>query len=75
MCLGVPVRVLEVAEGTARVDAGGATREVSLMLLDGVVPGDWVILHAGFAIERLDPAEAERTLDLLRQLTDDPAVR
>ncbi len=45
------------------------------MLLDGVVPGDWVILHAGFAIERLDTAEAERTLDLLRQLTDDPAVR
>ncbi len=70
MCLGVPARVLEVKEESATVDVGGARREVSLMLLEGVAPGDWVILHAGFAIQRLDPEEAEKTLALLREIAD-----
>lgn len=70
MCLGVPARVLETAGELATVDVGGARREVSLMLLSGVSPGDWVILHAGFAIQRLDPQEAEKTLALLREIAD-----
>ena len=70
MCLGIPVRVVEVTGATAVVETGGARREVSLMLLDGVKAGDWVILHAGFAIERMDTEEAEKTLALLRELPD-----
>lgn len=70
MCLGVPARVVEVSEDTATVEVGGALREVSLMLLDGVSAGDWVILHAGFAIQRLDPKEAEKTLALFREIAD-----
>ena len=70
MCLGIPAKVLEIRDGAATVAVGGARREISLMLLDGVAVGDWVILHAGFAIERLDPAEAERTLRLFREIAD-----
>jgi hydrogenase expression/formation protein HypC len=70
MCLGVPARVVEVTGASATVEVGGARREISVMLLDRVVPGDWVIIHAGFAIERLSPEEAERTLALFREITD-----
>ena len=70
MCLGVPARVVEVAGASATVEVGGARREVSIMLLDGVSTGDWVILHAGFAIERLSAEEAERTLALFREISD-----
>jgi len=70
MCLGVPARVLETDGELATVDVGGARREVSLMLLDSVAAGDWVILHAGFAIQKLDPEEAEKTLALFREIAD-----
>ena len=70
MCLGIPARVIEVRDQEALVDVEGARRDVSLMLLDGIVPGDWVILHAGFAIERLDPDEAEKTLALFKEIAD-----
>ncbi len=68
MCLGIPVKVMEVDGQTAVVDVGGARRDISLLLLEDVKPGDWVILHAGFAIEKMDEAEAEKTLALLREL-------
>jgi hydrogenase expression/formation protein HypC len=70
MCLGVPARVLEVTGEAATVDVGGVRRDISLMLVDGVSVGDWVILHAGFAIEKLDPEEAEKTLTLLQEIAD-----
>lgn len=70
MCLGVPARVIEVKEASATVEVGGARREISVMLLDRVAAGDWVILHAGFAIEKLSPEEAEKTLELFREITD-----
>ncbi len=68
MCLGIPVKVLEADGQTAVVEVGGARREISLLLLDDVRPGDWVILHAGFAIQKMDEEEAEKTLALLREL-------
>jgi len=70
MCLGIPAKVLSVAGDSATVEVGGATREVSAILLDGVEPGEWVILHAGFAIQKLDPDEAEKTLELFREIAD-----
>jgi len=70
MCLGVPARVLERNGDTAVVTLGGVRREISVMLLDDVSVGEWVILHAGFAIEKLSEEEAEQTLSLLREIAD-----
>jgi hydrogenase expression/formation protein HypC len=65
MCLAIPVRVVELLDGsTALVDLDGIRKEVSLALVDGVQAGDYVIVHVGYALARLDPEEAERTLAL-----------
>ncbi len=73
MCLAIPARVCDVREveglrmGT--VDFGGVRREICLAYVaDEVVPGDYVIVHVGFALARVDAAEAERTLALLREM-------
>jgi len=69
MCLAVPVQVVELLPGEmARVDAGGVRKEVSLALVDGVAVGDYVILHVGYALQKLDPDEAARTLELFGAL-------
>lgn len=65
MCLAIPVRVVELAaDDAAIVDLGGIRKPISLALVDGVQVGDYVILHVGYALSKLDPAEAERTLAL-----------
>lgn len=69
MCLAIPARVVEILDGEqAVVDLGGVRKEVSLALLDGVSEGDYVIVHVGFALNRLDPEEAERTLALFAEI-------
>jgi len=70
MCLGVPAKILETGDGTAVVELGGVRREISAMLLDDVSAGEWVIVHAGFAIEKLSEEEAEQTLSLFRQIAE-----
>ena len=68
MCLALPARVSELhADGTATVELGGVRQRVSLALLDGVRVDDFVVVHVGYALTRLDQAEARRTLELLRQ--------
>lgn len=63
MCLAIPVRVVElVGDDDAIVDLDGIRKQVSLALVDGVAVGDYVILHVGYALTRLDPEEAARTL-------------
>jgi len=65
MCLAIPVRVVELlGEAAAVVDLDGIRKEISVALLDGVSVGDYVIMHVGYALARLDPDEAERTLAL-----------
>ena len=65
MCLAIPVRVVELGlDEMAIVDLDGIRKEISLALLDGVRVGDYVILHVGYALARLDADEAERTLAL-----------
>ena len=65
MCLAIPVRVVELRDdATAIVDLDGIRKEISLALVDDVEVGDYVILHVGYALARLDPEEAERTLAL-----------
>jgi hydrogenase expression/formation protein HypC len=72
MCLALPVLVVEVGRGPAGdwalVDLGGVKKEISLALLDDVRVGDYVILHAGYALSRLDPDEAQRTLALFAEM-------
>ena len=68
MCLAIPVKVVELREGDqAMVDVGGVRKEISLALVDGIAVGDYVILHVGFAIQKLDPEEAEKTLALFAE--------
>jgi hydrogenase expression/formation protein HypC len=70
MCLAIPVRVVELLpEDQAIVDVGGVRKEISLALVDGVGVGDYVILHVGYAIQKLDPDEAEKTLALFEELS------
>lgn len=70
MCLGIPAQIVEPpADGLARADVGGVRREISVALLDGVVePGDWVLIHVGFALNRIDEEEARATIALLEGL-------
>ena len=68
MCLAVPVRVVELrGDAAAIVDLGGVRKEISLALVDDVAVGDYVILHVGYALTRLDPTEAEKTLALFAE--------
>jgi len=68
MCLAVPARILEcLPHEMARIDLAGVTKEVSLALVDDVAVGDYVIVHVGFALSKLDPEEAARTLALFAE--------
>ena len=70
MCLAIPMQLVDRDEGLGTVEIDGVRREVSLMLLDDARVGEYVLIHAGFAIGRDDEAEAKETLELLRQLGD-----
>ncbi len=76
MCLAVPAQLTAcTASQTATADLHGNRVEVSTMLVPEAVPGDWVLIHAGFAIQRLDRDEARETWSILRDLAEsnDPA--
>jgi len=68
MCLAIPAEVISNKDDKAILDIGGAQREASLVLLDEVKVGDYVIVHAGFAIQRMDREAALETLKLLREM-------
>jgi len=69
MCLAIPVRVVELGENDmALADVGGVRKEISLALVSDVRIGDYVIAHVGYAINKLDPEEAEKTLTLFAEL-------
>lgn len=71
MCLAVPSKVLSIDNTVAVVDVYGARRLISLLLLeDEVKIGDYVLVHAGFAIQKVDETLAKETLDLLIKLTE-----
>jgi hydrogenase expression/formation protein HypC len=76
MCLAIPAKVVEIfGIDRAVVEMGGVQKEVSLALVDDVGVGDYVIVHVGFALNKLDPEEAERTLALFAEMDDpDPAA-
>ena len=78
MCLAIPAQVVELRDGdNAVVDLAGVRKEISLALVDHVAVGDYVIVHFGYALNKLDPDEAAKTLALfaeIGQLGDDSTV-
>ncbi len=69
MCLAIPAQVVELREGDgAVVDLVGVRKEISLALVDGVAVGDYVIVHVGYALNKLDPDEAAKTLALFAEI-------
>ena len=77
MCLAIPGQVIEVVDEEsrlARVEVAGVRRNVNVGLLDGegdgVTAGDWVLIHVGFALSKVDEDEAKATLDLLQRMGD-----
>lgn len=68
MCLAIPARIVELLDGDdCRVDLGGVRKQISLALVEGAAVGDYVIVHVGYALTRLDPEEAEHTLALFAE--------
>ena len=68
MCLGIPMLIVEATGNDAIAESGGVRKSIRLDLLDGASIGDYVLIHAGYAIEKLDTDEALETLELLRQV-------
>lgn len=70
MCLGIPGKVVEIEKNVARVDVGGVLRDISLDLCPDVSVGEYVLIHTGFAIQKVDEEEARETLDLLTKMAE-----
>ncbi|MFZ2852955.1 MAG: HypC/HybG/HupF family hydrogenase formation chaperone [Rhodocyclaceae bacterium] len=71
MCLALPCLVVDLLpDDQAMIDVSGMRKSISLALVDGVAVGDYVIVHVGYALTRLDPDEADRTLALFAELGD-----
>jgi hydrogenase expression/formation protein HypC len=68
MCLGIPMKVIEKNGNEAVAEAGGIRKNIRLDLLEDVRVGDFVLIHTGYAIEKLDPEAARETLELIKQV-------
>lgn len=68
MCLGIPSKIISIDGDAAIVSVGGTEVEASLQLLEDAKVGDFVLLHTGFAIEKISDEEAKETLELLKKL-------
>ena len=68
MCLGIPAKIVRIKNNMGTIDIEGTQREVSLLLQEDAKVGDYVIVHAGFAIQKIDEKEALETLRFLRQI-------
>lgn len=73
MCLGIPAKILRIENEMADADINGATVRIGLQLIDNIREGDYVLIHTGYALEKLSEEEALKTLELIRELgNDDP---
>ena len=75
MCLAIPAKLIRIDEQMGTVDMDGTQRDVSLLLLQDAKIGDYLIVHAGFAIHRVDEAEALESLQLLREMAALPEAQ
>ena len=67
MCLAIPSKIIEINDNMAVIDVAGVRRETSLLLVENPQVGDWVIVHAGFAIQIIDDATAQESLRYLKE--------
>jgi hydrogenase expression/formation protein HypC len=70
MCLAVPMKVISKNETSGTAEMSGVKREINFMLLPEAKIGDYVIVHAGFAIQRLNEGEAHKTLELFKEIAE-----
>ncbi len=71
MCLAIPSKVVEIRDKMATIDVSGVRRDVSLLLLpEEAAVGDYVLVHAGFAIHRIDPEAAEEAMKLIKEIDE-----
>jgi len=68
MCLAIPAKIIEIENEMGTIDMDGTQREVSLLLLENAEIGDYVFVHAGFAIHKIDETEAMESLKVLREM-------
>lgn len=68
MCLAVPMKVIKIDGSNAVVELGGIKKNINMGLLDNVKVGEYVIVHAGFAIQKVDDKEARETIEILREM-------
>ncbi|RTL47957.1 MAG: HypC/HybG/HupF family hydrogenase formation chaperone [Rhodocyclaceae bacterium] len=69
MCLAIPARIVAIDGDNGVVDMGGVRKEISLSLVEDVAIDDYVIVHVGYALSKLDPEEAEKTLALFAEMS------
>ncbi|MGD9331746.1 MAG: HypC/HybG/HupF family hydrogenase formation chaperone [Desulfobacterales bacterium] len=80
MCLAIPSKIIEINDNMGTIDVAGVQRQASLLLVEEPRVGDWVIVHAGFAIQKIDDATAQESLRYLREAAqllvddDDPGA-
>ena len=74
MCLAIPARIIDINGVMATAEIGSVRKEISLALVDDIAVNDFVIVHVGYALNRLDPVEAEYTLTLFRQVAEEAGI-
>jgi hydrogenase expression/formation protein HypC len=70
MCLAVPMKIIEIKGEEAVVELEGFQKEINISLMEDIKIGEYVMVHAGFAIQRIDASEIEETLEVLREYSD-----
>jgi hydrogenase expression/formation protein HypC len=70
MCLAIPAKVIKLEKNLAQVDMAGVKRTVDVRLLSDLSIGDYILVHAGFGIEKIDPDEAKDSLKLWKELDE-----
>jgi len=68
MCLAIPMKIKHIQGDFAEVETGRLIRKINISMLSGLKPGDYCLVHAGFAIEKVDPARAKETLRLINEI-------
>lgn len=68
MCLGIPMKIIKIDNEFAEVESGRLIRKINIQMLKGIKVGDYVLVHAGFAIQRVDPDKAKETLKLVDEI-------
>ncbi len=70
MCLGIPVKIIKIQGETAQASLGGTVVNIGLQMVENVKQGDYVLVHTGFALEKISEEEAQETLKLLQELEE-----